>query len=206
MCGRPNPPDQEVCRFCQARLKPLIASPFTGEGAPLKPAEPPVQKPTSDLESSLPDWLRDLRQKDEPEPDPEREETLPDWLAEEPEEPAPSGEAGMGDTSNWWSRISQEGETPGPERVEKPGESSDPFAPAFGAAEAFDQEPEGLLWAPSPEDAAGKAESFTQADKKEEEDLPDWLRTLGSDDFLRTSDRQEPPQLPPVPPPACAGR
>jgi hypothetical protein len=43
MCGKPNPPERDTCRFCQARLKPLI-----------------IQQQGSEA-GEKPDWLNDLR-------------------------------------------------------------------------------------------------------------------------------------------------
>jgi len=85
MCGRPNPANQEVCQFCQARLKPLVISPSSGEEKPGKSSggPAPIQPEEPD---SIPDWLRDLRQKDDVEAEPasqpqeSTDDSLPAWL------------------------------------------------------------------------------------------------------------------------------
>ncbi len=90
MCSKPNPAEADVCKFCGARLKPLIA----GEGGPARPATPPA-------EEGLPDWLDRIRSEVARE-EPEAREAAPqaaepDWLqrlrpAEAGEERAPEGE------------------------------------------------------------------------------------------------------------------
>jgi hypothetical protein len=99
-CGRSNPDLLDVCQFCQTPLKPESV---------LRIGEKPTKKNTGELESILPDWLKDVRQqakdaaeqeaaqssqrspqKDEP-PDllaglasqagSAEEEDVPDWLA-----------------------------------------------------------------------------------------------------------------------------
>jgi hypothetical protein len=102
MCGKSNPDNLDECQFCQARLKPITA-PLD----PLQPGEPPTKKNTSELEKTLPGWLREARKAEdddtgfeetpaEPESDSkaestdllgglagaqEEEEEVPDWLS-----------------------------------------------------------------------------------------------------------------------------
>jgi len=95
MCGKPNPEDQEVCRYCQARLKPLIISqppeetPETPETPGSIDETPSKPRKTSDLKPSLPDWLQpdwlqSLRQGgSEDELNVPEQEELPDWSMEE---------------------------------------------------------------------------------------------------------------------------
>jgi hypothetical protein len=71
LCGKPNPPEQAECLYCQAPLKSSVfLAPFTPEGeedqqipAPEKPAErmPQTAQPdsTSSLEQAIPDWLKE---------------------------------------------------------------------------------------------------------------------------------------------------
>ncbi len=185
MCGRPNPPDQEVCRHCQARLKPLVVKPFEGEGAPITPGEPPAPGVNFDADSSLPDWLRDLRQKGASGSGSEPEESQTDWQAGEVENASPSSETGMEDSSGWMDRLSRPGEerSPEPERggaeTPIPGSRPDWMAPersdALAGEEAgglpdwlsgLEQPTEGR---PAPEAAPGGVEKG---------ELPDWLSGL----------------------------
>jgi hypothetical protein len=58
MCAQPNPEELEVCQFCEARLKPLIApSPDDQESI-----EPEAAQDTPQVDSDLPDWLQDIRE------------------------------------------------------------------------------------------------------------------------------------------------
>jgi hypothetical protein len=52
-CGKNNPDILDVCQFCQTPLKPESA---------LRIGDRPIKKNTGELESALPDWLRDVRQ------------------------------------------------------------------------------------------------------------------------------------------------
>ena len=80
MCSKSNPPEAEVCQYCQARLTPLV--------------QPPVPPPAGD--EQVVDWLRDLRDEGVlgdsqppsapiepvlPQPPAEPAEDMPDWLA-----------------------------------------------------------------------------------------------------------------------------
>ena len=108
MCGKLNPADQDVCQFCEARLKPLTGE-LNPSQPPIRPGEEPTDLDTGELESILPQWLRDIRQQaresagEEAEQPPaaeeasqkeekvdllaglqsqsEGEEEIPDWLA-----------------------------------------------------------------------------------------------------------------------------
>jgi hypothetical protein len=61
MCSKPNPAELDVCQFCGARLKPLTDE-LARSQPPIHPGEEPTEKDTSELESALPEWLRDVRQ------------------------------------------------------------------------------------------------------------------------------------------------
>jgi hypothetical protein len=57
-CGKPNPDTVEICQYCGTALKRASTVPLP----PLHPGDMPTKKKTSDLESTLPGWLRDIRQ------------------------------------------------------------------------------------------------------------------------------------------------
>ncbi len=72
MCGKPNPEELEKCKFCDARLKPLLASipvdsqSIKGDKNPasgdiVNAGEASTGKKTSELDPGLPSWLRTLR-------------------------------------------------------------------------------------------------------------------------------------------------
>ncbi len=52
-CGKNNPDILDVCQFCQTPLKPESV---------LRIGQKPTKKNTGELESALPDWLKDMRQ------------------------------------------------------------------------------------------------------------------------------------------------
>ncbi len=56
MCSKPNSEELDACQFCGARLKPLTA-PLD----PITPGDIPTKIETSELENTLPGWLRDIR-------------------------------------------------------------------------------------------------------------------------------------------------
>lgn len=112
-CGKSNPDLLDVCQFCQTPLKP---------DSVLRSGEKPTKKNTGELESVLPDWLKNIQQqakdaadeessqaaarpeakKDEP-PDllaglasqagSSEEEDVPDWLASLSPPPQPKPSA-----------------------------------------------------------------------------------------------------------------
>ena len=85
-CGKNNPDWLDVCQFCQTPLKPESV---------LHIGEKPTKKNTGELESVLPDWLKDMRQqaKDAAQEEaaqaaakrPQKEEEPPDLLAGAPD-------------------------------------------------------------------------------------------------------------------------
>ena len=188
-CGRDNPLEAEICRFCEAELRPASVPPFSGEGAPIDAGEAPRPKNTGDLESDLPDWLKDLRGSEiEPGIEPESEVGLPDWTqaSETPtEEKTPVDETGSPD---WLARIRQRNET------EKQGSES---------TQDKDLEAEGsrLKGLESLTDEGHQDVEAQPAQKPPEQAaLPDWLAGLGG---ARGVEETPPPGIPeeqPAPP------
>ena len=97
MCGKSNPPGQDICQFCQARLTPLRFD----EESRSEPVGPDDQK-----DGSLPDWLQSLRQPGQ-DPDANRsseKELSPDWLSGLREETFDGGAEGdTHDESDAWT-------------------------------------------------------------------------------------------------------
>ncbi len=56
-CGKTNPEELEICQYCGTLLKNRGTEPL----APIHPGEAPTPKKTSELERTLPTWLRDIR-------------------------------------------------------------------------------------------------------------------------------------------------
>lgn len=77
MCGRPNPPELEVCQYCQARLKPLWTEPSGGSSAAIEAGIMKSKPALEPEEPLLPDWLiasRGERTGEEPAQPEEQEE------------------------------------------------------------------------------------------------------------------------------------
>ena len=185
MCSKPNPEDADVCSFCGARLKPLVAGEPGGPSqGPERPAEPPV----TGGEEAVPDWLARIRSKaqeeraeDEP-AEPEEGAAGPDWLSRlrraEPlqEEGPPEGQV-----PSWLESLEGEQDADGEAAAgESEGEAdawlsrlrestAEEAAPAAGpldstAGESPEEEPpssEDLSWLGDLEDESGEtAESL----------------------------------------------
>jgi hypothetical protein len=98
MCGKPNPEEAETCKYCQARLKPFINPAKPGLSDQTRRITTLTGRNASEIDSSLPDWLKDLRSpqdqnanempsaEDQPEEAPEdntsskNEPKAPDWI------------------------------------------------------------------------------------------------------------------------------
>jgi hypothetical protein len=61
MCGKENPPDLEVCQFCQARLSPVMGQPPPDDSGDAIPEAFSFQQSESQPETDLPEWLANLR-------------------------------------------------------------------------------------------------------------------------------------------------
>jgi hypothetical protein len=111
LCGKPNPPDKEECKYCQAPLKTggFVASPegddelqkiFSTSDENVEPEKPTASTP-SNLEQAIPDWLKETEanflQKSEDEPEEpaadEFSEQLDSLLTPPAEPPNPAGQA-----------------------------------------------------------------------------------------------------------------
>jgi hypothetical protein len=97
MCGKTNNSDLEFCKYCQARLKPLVIGPEAGGVSPgpgslsAQDTDAPLHG-VSDTGSDLPAWLKSLRSDA---PAETSSDALPDWMADTGAsgvEPAPEDE------------------------------------------------------------------------------------------------------------------
>ncbi len=61
MCGQANPPHQEVCQYCQARLKPLWIDSSQEAESSIEERTPKSKTPIEADEPLVPDWLRASR-------------------------------------------------------------------------------------------------------------------------------------------------
>ncbi len=74
ICGKSNPGSVEICQSCGSVLKRNATEPLP----PIRPGDIPEKRKTSDLERTLPGWLRDARKA-----------SKTDGSAPEPDKPAP---------------------------------------------------------------------------------------------------------------------
>ena len=206
MCGKPNPENLDTCQFCQARLKPLIAS---------SPSDDPIIPEQPESSSELPDWLdfdsdADL---DKTEDDAPFEDEADDWMtrlggASESEESSlpqadPEAEihaASRMDFNNngipdWLEDMDADRTTP---PLGTSQESSDTELPSRLSDDEEVETPEaieessdlpdwlsglGAQEEDSPEDDAPSSASVPPF--AADDDLPDWL-TESSDDEIST--------------------
>ena len=144
-CGRNNPDILDVCQFCQTPLKPESV---------LRIGQKPTKKNTGELESALPDWLKDMRQqaRDSAEEDAQTvalskpqqteppdllaglasqggsadEEDIPDWLASiKPAAQSKPATASTPESNNdFFAQFNQS--EPKPEPVDEPPQAETP--------------------------------------------------------------------------------
>jgi hypothetical protein len=194
MCGKMNPDDREVCRYCQARLTPVWEPPASKDSAS---PQDMGRIPTG----QLPSWLESLRHSDlgeTPTPQPTKKESLPDWLnglrsqakdedRSEQSPPSVEPEKAQTSSSDWLRDILSDSE---------PSESIDQ-SPSVQDEESVDEadwlsristEPpkssvadSGVTPPATPIDQGDeipdwlKADAATGPDQTPEEEAPDWL-------------------------------
>jgi hypothetical protein len=195
MCGKPNPPETVICKFCQARLEPLIApSPSDSNDIGTPGSD---QETASEESGILPDWIDDLRAEDEA-PQEQTDKFFPediseDWTVESEDEdrlssafPA-SPEGDFAPDQDWLSRLV--GEEPAPAEQERPDEpqttpGSTPSA-FFGMDELIGEEGSSDWLAEFQSSSLGLEDSLdsSQADETpfhsaEDPDRPHWLEMI----------------------------
>jgi hypothetical protein len=177
MCGKPNPAELEVCQFCKARLKPLLAgSPDSAE----KPGKILSPKKTKGLEPELPEWLRELKPDAGAAPSEGLSpEEAADWM--QPEEQVPAG-SDAGGQPDWLAGLRQGGEGD----IEAEPEDFEPSIPpgSEGPGKPEDEVPD---WLSSLRKASGPLKPFAPDEDelsspgpKADADEPDWLRRIRS--------------------------
>ncbi len=168
MCGKPNPADAEICRYCHARLKPL------------RPGEAPQPKSTAELESTLPPWMQTLRENTAADALPETGELPLDLAAgdEAAEEPLPAEEEDTAEDDLLWAPDDEEEDLPdwlkslGGEESEESEESKESETVENAPPAPVEEAPPAA--APLPPEAEAEAES-TPPLALDETALPDWL-------------------------------
>jgi hypothetical protein len=198
MCGKLNPDDRDVCEFCGARLKPLTGALAAANEEPIHPGEEPTPRSTSELEKTLPEWLRNLRQAEEPgaeqplqEPAAEDEQAdeffkhlaalsaEPEAAPEQPGEPTSEAEIPGGDFLNRLAGLGPGAPEPEPTSSTPSTSPSDDLLAGLSAVSAASvpgAPAEGEVAAQPPNWLAG----LSSAQDAQEEETPDWLKTISS--------------------------
>jgi len=199
MCGRANPEEHDVCEFCGARLKPLTGALAAANDEPIHPGDEPTPKSTSELEKTLPEWLRNLRKGDEESPGESGPELTSQGEAADDDEffehlAALSTQAGSPDEK---PAESQPGESPPTDDFLSPlaGLGTAPPAPEpeatpeapKSAEEDFLAGLSAVAAAPSSEEAATPSSAADESTdwlaglssaEAEEEETPEWLKNI----------------------------
>ncbi len=215
-CGKANPAELEICQFCGTLLRQTRTEPL----APILPGQFPEKKATSELERTLPGWLRDARRAgNEPVTSPIPQAKVP----QEPPPAAPPPPSSKVPQSplDLLAGLSQAGEEEEdiPEWLKSlQGETPAPAAPAPAASVESQEIPSWLTEiqqkpaqteepAPQPEAWGFSSEAATFNFNETEEpaqsfgDTPDWLAALEAQETA-----SQPPQPPAQEfPPASSG-
>jgi len=194
LCGKPNPPDRDECRFCLAPLKSGgFIAPSGQEGEAIPPPPPPEKpaargKTTSSLEQAIPDWLRETEANflEPTESAPEGGEPSPvseqiDSLINQPV--TPSGEKEPAIDDDWLASLLEEAGI------------SDPSKPSsrMEAGEGQEQADETGYASSSTEEMAEEE----QAQPSEQVEKPAWLSALEASSTIKMED-QPPVVVPPA--------
>lgn len=164
MCGKTNPADIDVCRFCEARLRPVWDP------------ESLASSEKSAGDADLPDWLRSLGSPDSEQSDAEPAgEDL--WNDQPGESSAESADFTL-DAGDWLSRIGVDDQPRSTDEAPPPAyEMTEPEESFEWRVPADEELPDWLKRAEIEQpDWLKKTESAgTAAAVPQEEDLPDWL-------------------------------
>jgi len=177
-CGKNNPDNLDVCQFCQTRLKPESV---------LRIGQTPTKKTTGELESALPDWLKDMRQqaRDSAEADAAAQAAAqPKSQKNEPPDllaglASQASSADEGDIPDWLASINPTAKSK-PSAPPAPEPSTDFFA-QFNQSESQSEstsessQPEAPAW----------TNVGSQSTPAEKDELSDW--------FAKTSEGSEKP-------------
>lgn len=176
MCGKPNPAELDVCQYCEARLKPLTDE-LARSQPPIHPGEEPTEQDTGQLESVLPQWLREVRQQARESAE-ETSEQPPEEEEAQPSEEVANRLAGLQSQSeedeeipDWLAGLRGEAEQASPEEASTEEDDLAALKSMLG-------------------------EKAPSAQESEASELPDWISGLDAGEEGRT---EEPEQTEPQP-------
>lgn len=172
LCGKPNPEEAETCKYCGARLKPLIIGATPGSEDQTLRRPPLTGRNASDLGDSLPDWLKDLRPS---------QGNIGDETEGMEGQAGDSGESEPNaDAPDWLSRIQPSSE-PASEPI-PPAELPD-WLTGLGTPEPPSEPLDVSNEEPIPSRASEPAAAS--------EGLPDWLSNLGKEKSSQQENKSE---------------
>lgn len=200
VCGKANPEGSEICQYCGALLKNRGTEPL----APIHPGEMPTPKKTSELERTLPGWLRNIRKGDNsqaqttasPEQPAQNEQPAPPPAAPPPpppkkDEPPVDLLAGLSQSDeeeeevpDWLASLKTNlpgGSVPAPEPAATEAEQPADWLAAL-QGDSPSQQPAPDL--PAADSGVGSGSfSFNQAEESSQQasdDTPDWMAALNN--------------------------
>jgi hypothetical protein len=182
MCGKPNPPDLEVCQFCGARLVPLVSKTPPQKQPASSPQESAPEEAFIHPEEGAPDWLSDLRPEGS-------EEDLPAGAEEEeldlPQQPSFDSE----ESSDWLSRLGEQYESsPG---TGSPDSLPDADRSAAHQASAEEETPDWLSGLRPEEQEVSEGQWEAQGESDSEADESNWLPRIQGEEQPVLQDSEE---------------
>jgi hypothetical protein len=191
-CNKTNPDALDVCQFCGTPLKNRGTEPLPT----IRPGEVPVKQQTSELENTLPAWLRDMRKGDgesaapSSSPPPETNAPVTPQPAK-PETPKKKDDSPL-DFLAGLSQINDEEEAAPDWLTSLAGNAPSEPTPAVGvqpqqpadwlAGLQADSAPQATASEQPAVDWAFKDEAEEPAQQPLEEETPDWLAALKAQD------------------------
>lgn len=169
MCGKPNPPDLEVCQYCGARLVPLISETPPQEQPGTPPEESIPEEALIHPKEGTPDWLSDLRQEGGEE---DSSAGVQEEESELPQQPSFDSE----ESSDWLSRLGEQAESsPG---TESPDSISDLDWSAEYQSSGEEEAPDWLSGLRPRGEEVPEGEWEAEGESGLEADESDWLQRI----------------------------
>lgn len=185
-CKKPNSNTLEICQFCGTPLKNRDTEPLPT----IHPGEMPVKQKTSELENTLPGWLRDIRKGDNEESDAPPANSNPTA----PSQPAKSEEAPLDLLAGLSQANDEEDAVPdwlASLKSDLPSIQAAPSQPPT----AEEQTPEPLDWlADLNTDSQPQQATYEQPAEQPSEETPDWLAALKAQDTSVNAPARATPQ------------
>jgi hypothetical protein len=175
MCSTLNPEGQSTCIRCGARLTPVSSEIAANNFQSIHPGEEPTKKSTAELEQALPDWLQDLRKKQE----------TGELQSPQPAEPLPAAAPAPSDFSaesddDFLARLASESGQDSTTASAQP-EPTDWLAGLSESKGGEEDVPDWLLGVKQSVDEEAQAAKLAAASKPAVEENVDWFQRLQED-------------------------